>query len=96
MLNERGVQHRYREYTQDPLDEVEIRRVLKLLGVAPRDVLRRNDRAYKELGLTGDEDDAALVSHMAEHPTLLQRPIGVLGDRAVVGRPADRLLDLIS
>ncbi len=96
MLDERGAQYRYREYTQEPLSEPELRRVLARLGVGPREVLRRHDRAYKELALTGDEDDDTLIAHMAEHPTLLQRPIGVLGERAVVGRPADRLLELVT
>ncbi len=95
MLEQRQVEYRYREYTKEPLDEAEIRRVLKRLGVAAREVLRRHDRACKELGLTGEEDDVALVGHMAAHPTLLQRPIGMLGERAVVGRPVDRLLELI-
>lgn len=95
MLNERGVEYRYREYTKEPLKGEELRRVLGQLGLAPKEVLRRNDRAFKELGLRGDEDDDVLIAHMAEHPTLLQRPIGVLGGRAVVGRPVDRLLELV-
>lgn len=94
MLDEHDVPYRYREYTREPLSAAEIRRVLKRLGVGPKAVLRKNDRAFKELGLTGDEDDRALVAHMAEHPTLLQRPIGVLGQRAAVGRPPSALLEL--
>ncbi|RMH19759.1 MAG: arsenate reductase (glutaredoxin) [Gemmatimonadetes bacterium] len=94
MLEERGVPFRYREYVDEPLDADEIRAVLARLGVGPRDVLRRNDRAYRELGLTGDEDDETLIGLMAAHPTLLQRPIAVLGDRAVVGRPPERVLEL--
>ncbi len=95
MLDERGVEYHYREYTQEPLSEAELRRVLARLGSSPREVLRRHDRAYKELGLSGGEDDDTLIAHMAQHPTLLQRPIGVLGERAVVGRPAERLLELV-
>ena len=95
MLDERGVEYRYREYKKEPLSVAELRTVLARLGVAARDVLRRHDRAYKELGLTGEEGDGVLVAHMAEHPTLLQRPIGVHGERAAVGRPVDRLLELI-
>ena len=94
MLDEHDVPYRYREYTREPLSAAEIRRVLKLLGVGPKDVLRKRDRAFKELGLTGDEADAVLIAHMAEHPTLLERPIGVKGDRAVVGRPPEELLKL--
>ena len=94
MLDEHDVPYRYREYTREPLSAAEIRRVLKLLGAGPKDVLRKRDRAYKDLGLTGDETDAVLIAHMAEHPTLLERPIGVLGKRAVVGRPPAKLLEL--
>jgi len=96
LLNEKGVEYRYREYTREPLDAAEIRAVLEQLGVGPREVLRKRDRAYRELGLTGDEPDDQLIEAMAEHPTLLERPIGVLGGRATVGRPPERLLELVS
>jgi arsenate reductase (glutaredoxin) len=90
LLNEKGIEHRYREYTREPLSEMEIRDVLRKLGLRPRDVLRKNG-----LGFTGEEPDDKLIAAMARHPTLLQRPIGVVGDRAVVGRPPERLLELL-
>lgn len=89
LLNEKGIEHSYREYNREPLSEKEIRDVLRKLGLRPRDVLRKND-----LGFTGEEPDKDLIAAMARHPGLLQRPIGVLGDRAVVGRPPERLLEL--
>jgi arsenate reductase len=89
------VEYRYREYQQEPLSESEIREVLGQLGVGPKDVLRRNDRAFRELGLSGDEPDGELIAHMADHPTLLQRPIGIVGDKAAVGRPVEALLELV-
>ena len=94
MLNEREIPFRYREYTAEPLSADEVRAILGRLDVEPAAVLRRNDKAYKELGLTGEEPAEVLIGHMAQHPTLLQRPIGLLGDRAVVGRPAENLLAL--
>lgn len=94
MLNERGVEFRYREYREDVLSEKEIRAVLKKLGVRAKAVLRRNDKAFKDLGLSGDESETKLVSLMAKHPTLLQRPIGIKGKKAVVGRPPEALLEL--
>ena len=96
MLNERGVEYAYRDYRKQPLSESEVRRVLLLLGARPAELLRRNDRAFKELELTGEESDDRLIRLMAEHPTLLQRPIGILGDRAAVGRPPERLLALMN
>jgi len=93
LLHEHGVAHTYREYTQDPLSESELREVLGKLGVGPRDVLRSRDA--NKAGLSGDETDEQLISLMALNPRLLQRPIGVVGGRAVVGRPPESLLTLL-
>lgn len=95
MLNEHSIPHTYREYTKEPLSETELRDVLHKLGMPASAVFRKREKVGKALGLTGREPDDVLVPHMARHPTLLQRPIGVLGDRAAVGRPIDHLLALI-
>ena len=95
MLNERGVEHTYREYTKEPLSEDELRDVLAKLGLPASAVFRTREKVGKELGLTGAESDEELIPHMAAHPTLLQRPIGVLGDRAALGRPVENLLTLL-
>ena len=95
MLEENGAEYRYREYTKEPLSKAELKNVFALLKVKPKALLRKNDKAYKELGLTGDETDAKLTSLMAEHPTLLQRPIGLKGKKAAIGRPVENLLDLL-
>jgi len=95
LLKEKGAEFRYREYTKEPLSAAEIREVLGKLGVGPQVVLRKRDKAYKAAGITGEESDEALIALMAEHPTLLQRPIGVLGDRAALGRPVENLLTLL-
>jgi arsenate reductase len=95
LLNSHRTPFRYRDYKNEPLSQAELRRVLKMLGLGPKDVLRKNDRAFKELGLSGDEPDRELIRLMAQHPTLLQRPIGVLEGSAVVGRPPEKLLRLL-
>jgi arsenate reductase len=95
LLDEHGVEYAYREYTEVPLSQGELRELFAQLGVAPGQLLRRRDRAYRELGLTGSEDDDRLIELMAAHPTLLERPIGRVGERAVVGRPPERLLELL-
>jgi arsenate reductase len=94
LLDDNNVDYQYREYRKDPLSQAEIKDVLRKLGLRARDVLRTRDRAFGELGLTGDETESTLIAHLAEHPTLLQRPIGIKGMRAVVGRPPEALLDL--
>ena len=95
MLDKKKVPYRYRDYRQEPLSQTEIRKLLELLGVEPRALLRRNDKAAKELGLTGDENARTLIRHMASHPTLIQRPIGLSKGKAVVGRPPEALLELV-
>lgn len=93
MLNDNGIEFEYREYKKEPLSKKELQGVLKKLGVGPRDVLRKRDAT--KLGLSGDESDAELVDLMVENPTLLERPIGVVGKNAAVGRPPEALLELL-
>ena len=68
--------------------------MLTKLGLGPREVLRKRDA--NKAGLTGQESDEALIALMADNPRLLQRPIGVVGNKAVVGRPPEALLTLDS
>jgi arsenate reductase (glutaredoxin) len=94
LLADKKVPYRYRDYTEEPLTRAELQEVVRLLGVKAATLLRKNDPAYKEHGLNGAEPDARVIDLMVAHPTLLQRPIGVVGDRAVVGRPPEALLAL--
>jgi len=87
------VEFTYREYTKDPLSAEEIREVLAKLGVGPRDVLRSRDAAKHDVGKA--MSDADPIEKMPEFSRPLQRPIGVVSDRAVVGRPAEALLALL-
>lgn len=95
MLDEKAIPYRYREYTREPLTEDEIRETLRLLGLPARSLLRTKDAAYSALGLAGDKPDDELIRAMASHPTLIQRPIGRLPGKAVLGRPPERLLELV-
>ena len=94
MLDARGIDYAYREYRKDPLSAGQIRSLLARLGMTASALLRVRDAAARELGLTGDEPEDELIDHMASHPPLIQRPIGVKGDRAVLGRPPEALLEL--
>jgi arsenate reductase len=93
LLKEHDVEYRYRETTEEPLKKAELKKVLAMLGVGPRDVLRKRDA--KKQGLTGDETDAQLITLMAAHPTLIERPIAVKSGRAVLGRPIETILELL-
>ena len=95
MLDEKAIPYRYREYTREPLTEGEIHEILRQLGIPARDLLRTRDPAYAELGLSDETLADDLIRAMARHPTLVQRPIGRLRGKAVVGRPPERLLELV-
>jgi arsenate reductase len=96
LLTERGVDFESVQYHVSGLTEDELRGLLRKLGVGPREVLRTREPLVEELGLddpaTSDEE---LIAKMAEHPVLVQRPIVVRGERAVLARPVERVLELL-
>jgi len=66
------------------------------MGISPRDLLRTSEPVYRELGLAkGEFTDAEIISLMVENPDLIQRPIVERGDRAVLGRPTERVNELL-
>ena len=96
LLRERGIDFDRVDFHLDPLDAGQIRDLLRKAGLAPRDVLRSREPVYAQLALAERElSDDDLVALMEEHPELLQRPIVVRGDRAVLARPVERVLDLL-
>lgn len=95
LLAEHGIDAAYVEYLRDTPDRSEIERVLALLGSDdPRTMMRTGEPVYTELGLAA-ADRERLLDAMVEHPILIERPIVIRGDRAVIGRPPERLLDLL-
>jgi arsenate reductase len=96
LLAERGVEYEGVEYHETGLDEATIRDLLAKAGLGPRDVLRRREPLVAELGLLDEGvSDDELIARMAEHPRLMQRPIAVRGDRALLARPVERVLELL-
>ena len=77
MLEARGATYTYREYTQKPLTEAELRDLLRKLGQPASAILRKADAA--DAGLTGTEPEDRLIAAMAARPSLIQRPIGEIG-----------------
>jgi arsenate reductase (glutaredoxin) len=96
LLAERGIEYEGVEYHETGLDEATIRDLLAKAGVGPREVLRLREPLVAELNLLGEGvSDDDLIAAMAEHPRLLQRPIAVRGDRALLARPVERVLELL-
>tara|TARA_Y100000817_G_scaffold93087_2_gene72537 strand:- start:10535 stop:10831 length:297 start_codon:yes stop_codon:yes gene_type:complete len=92
LLKEEGLDFERVNYFVDPLDEITLREILSKAGLSPRDMLRTRDRVYSELNLDSDDvSDDVLLAALVEHPSLLQRPIIVRGDSAVLGRPIENV-----
>jgi arsenate reductase len=95
LLEARGVVFEERRYLDDPLTIAELYELAARLGRPPREWLRRGEEAWTATGLGGDASDDAILRAMAAHPILIERPILVRGRRAAVGRPPERILDLL-
>jgi arsenate reductase len=97
LLEERNLTVSQRRYLDDPLSESELHEVLAKLHMSPRQLLRSGEDEYRSLGLADPQlQDAELVAAMAAHPRLIERPILIAGNRAVVGRPPERILELLA
>jgi arsenate reductase (glutaredoxin) len=97
LLAERGVEYEGIEYHEVGLTEPEIRELLAKADAGPRDFLRTREPLVAELGLLdgGGVSDDELIARMAEHPRLMQRPVVVRGERALLARPIERVLELL-
>jgi arsenate reductase len=95
LLTERGADVGYLNYLDDTPSRAELERVMGLLGIDdPRQMMRTGEAVYRALGLA-DADRDRLLEAMVEHPILIERPIVIRGDRAVIARPPEKLLDLL-
>ena len=96
ILDERGVAYEERRYVDDPPTAEELDAVLVALGREPWDIARMGEPVAKDLGLRDwPHDRRRWVEAMVANPILIERPIVIRGDRAVVGRPPENVLDLL-
>jgi len=96
LLRESGIAYDKVNYYNEPLSRKKLTELLRKMNMKPRDLLRKCEAAYKELGLAEDKfSDSELIALMIEHPDLIQRPIVERGDRAVLGRPTENVRELL-
>ncbi len=96
LLEENDVEMDIVYYMDDPPTTRELKALLKKLHIGVRDILRRSEPEFEELGL--DDEDLAeeiVLDILAKHPRLLQRPIVVCGDQAIIGRPPENVLPFL-
>ena len=96
LLQARGIEPEIRLYLEQPPDAAELRSILGMLGIPARELLRKGESDYRELGLDDETlGESSLIAAMAAHPRLIERPIVISGKRAAIGRPPESVLDIL-
>jgi len=96
LLQARGIEPEQVLYLETPPAPAELRRLLKLLKMSARQLLRKGETEFKQLNLMDNAlSENKLIEAMSEYPRLIERPIIVCGDKAVIGRPPENVLELI-
>lgn len=96
LLQENGIKPTIVEYLNTPPDADTLRQLLKKLGIGARDLLRKGEAEYRDNSLADPSlTDKQLIEAMVKYPKLIERPIVVKGNKAVLGRPPENVLELI-
>ena len=83
------------KYLENVPTQAELQKLIKLLGIKPIELVRKNEAVWKEKFKSKDLNDNELVKAMMENPKLIERPIIVNGNKAVLGRPPEKILEII-
>ena len=96
LLEEQGVEPEIVEYLKTPPDKAELEKILTMLGIEPRELMRKKEQEYKAAGLDNpDLSPDQLIQAMVDHPRLIERPIVIKNGRAALGRPPEKVLEII-
>ncbi|WP_038034937.1 arsenate reductase (glutaredoxin) [Thermopetrobacter sp. TC1] len=97
LLQEKGIEPRIVKYLETPPSAEELREIVRLLGLSsPRELMRRKEKEYKELGLDDPTlSDDALIEAMVKHPRMIERPIVIANGKAAIGRPPENVLAIL-
>lgn len=95
LLEEKGGAYEVFKYLDTPPSRSEIVALLKKLEVSARELMRTKEDLYKELGLANVSDEEKLIDALAEYPKLIERPILIEKNRAIIGRPVEKIIEFI-
>ena len=96
ILDDKGIDTEVIEYLKVPPSKEELTEVLDLLSIEPRELMRKQETPYKENNLGSEElSREQLIQAMVDHPILIERPIVINGNKATIGRPPEKVLDII-
>lgn len=95
LLEESAKAYEVFKYLDTPPSRDEIVALLEKLGLSARELMRTKEDVYKELGLANIQEESKLIDALAEHPKLIERPIVIEGNRAVIGRPVEKVIEFL-
>ena len=95
LLEEQGVEAEVVKYLDTPPSKEELKELLIILGMSPKELMRTKEVVYKELGLKDVTDEEALIEAMVSNPKLIERPIVVKDGKAAIGRPIENIVELL-
>ncbi len=95
LFEEKGIDWKKVNYFIEPFTESKLESLLKKTGLRPFDVLRRAEPDFKLAGIDKDSSDKEVIAAMVKYPSIIQRPIVEVGDKAVLARPIEKALDLL-
>ncbi len=96
LLHEQGVEPQVTEYLKTPPDRETLEKILDMLGLEPRELMRTKEAEYKESGLDDPElSREQLIQAMIDQPKLIERPIVIKNGKAAIGRPPEKVLDIL-
>ncbi|MCP4993697.1 MAG: arsenate reductase (glutaredoxin) [Gammaproteobacteria bacterium] len=96
LIEEKGIEPKIIRYLETPPDRATLEKILDMLNLDPRDLMRQKEVAYKEQGLDNPAlSREQLIEAMIETPKIIERPIVIKGNKAILGRPPENVLDLL-
>jgi arsenate reductase len=96
LIQEQGIEPDIIKYLETPPSAEEIKTILTKLAIEPRELLRKNEPDYKAAGLNDTSlDDDTVINAMVDHPKLIERPIVLANDQAIIGRPPENVLAIL-
>lgn len=95
LFEENGVDYRKVNYFIEPLTVEKLRGLLGKANLSAFDVVRKNESVYRDLKIAEVKEEAELVKLIVENPSILQRPIVEVGDKAVLARPIEKAAELL-
>lgn len=96
LLEEKGLNPSVVKYLETPPSVADIKSALTKLDISPRELMRKGEALYKELGLhSNTQSDSELISIMHQNPILIERPVVINGEHAAIGRPPENVLEIL-